>query len=163
MQSQATIRPATDADSGQVASLIAACWVAYPGCVLDIQGEEPVLRTIASGFAAKGGRFWVACQGEWVIGCVGLTPEGTAATAQLQKMYVHPRRRRLGLARRLAGLAEQTSRDWGCNRMELWSDTRFREAHAFYTAIGYRETGKVRDLHDRSRSSEYLFVKDLVG
>ncbi len=162
MRSQTAIRPATDVDSGQVASLIAACWVVYPGCVLDIGGEEPVLRAIASGFAAKGGRFWAACENGWVIGCVGLTPAGADATAHLQKMYVHPRRRRLGLARRLADLAEQTARDWGCTRMELWSDTRFREAHSFYKAMGYEQTGRVRDLHDRSQSSEFAFVKDLT-
>ena len=47
--------------------------------------------------------------------------------------------------------------------MELWSDTRFREAHAFYTAMGYTQTGRERDLHDRSESSEFEFVKELKG
>ena len=57
MQRKAAIRLANDADSGQIASLIAACWVAYPGCILDIDGEEPVLRAVASGSASSpGGR-----------------------------------------------------------------------------------------------------------
>lgn len=163
MQRKAAIRLANDADSGQIASLIAACWVAYPGCILDIDGEEPVLRAVASGFAARGGYFWAACEGDWVVGSIGLVPAGEQALAELVKLYVHPRRRRQGLARRLTALAEQTARDEGCRRLELWSDTRFREAHAFYKAIGYTQTGQVRDLHDRSQSSEYRFVKDLDG
>jgi GNAT superfamily N-acetyltransferase len=157
------IRPAADDDSGQVASLIAACWVAYPGCLLDIQGEEPVLRAIASGFAAKNGRFWVACLGEWVVGSLGLVPGKAKGMAELRKMYVQPRLRRQGLARRLTVLGEAEARIWGCTHMELWSDTRFMEAHAFYHAIGYTQTGAVRELRDLSRSSEYQFSKHLTA
>jgi len=161
--SRIAIRPAADTDSGQVTSLIAACWVAYPGCVLDIAGEEPVLRAVASGFRTKAGLFWVAVRGDWVVGCVGLVPGAAAGTAELRKLYVQPRLRRQGLARRLVRLAETAARDLGFERVELWSDTRFREAHAFYAAIGYTKTGAVRDLRDRSASREYRFLKALGG
>ncbi len=168
-----TIRPATDADSGQVVSLIAACWVRYPGNVLDIQGEEPGLRAVASHHAVKGGRFWVASlafpqtaspQTEWITGCAGVvpTPHNPEAQAELLKMYVHPRLRRQGLARRLAALPEAAAREWRATAIDLWSDTRFREAHAFYQALGYTQTGETRDLHDLSNSTEYRFIKPLT-
>ena len=162
-----TIRPVTDADSGQVVSLIAACWVQYPGNILDIAGEEPGLRAVASHYAAKGGRFWVASlafpEGEWIVGCAGVVPTAAnpEAQAELVRLYVYPRLRRQGLARRLAGLAEATARGWGAQALDLWSDTRFTEAHAFYQATGYTPTGETRDLHDRSRSTEYHFLKRL--
>lgn len=162
-----TIRPATDADSGQVVSLIAACWVQYPGNVLDIAGEEPGLRAVASHYAAKGGRFWVATlsfpQAEWVVGCAGFvpTPANPEAQAELVRLYVHPRLRRQGLARRLAALPEATAKEWGAEALDLWSDTRFHEAHAFYQAVGYTKTGETRGLHDRSQSTEYRFIKRL--
>lgn len=160
-----TIRPATDADSGQVVALIATCWVQYPGNILDIAGEEPGLRAVASHYAAKGGRFWVATQPfsqtEWVTGCAGIipTPANSQAQAELVRLYVHPRLRRQGLARRLAALAETQAKQWQAQAIDLWSDARFVEAHAFYQALGYSQTGETRDLHDRSHSTEYRFLK----
>lgn len=162
-----TIRPAADADSGQVAALIAACWVQYPGNILDIAGEEPGLRAVASHYAAKGGQFWVATlsfpHAEWVVGCAGVVPapQNGKAQAELVRLYVHPRLRRQGLARRLAALPEATAREWGAEAIDLWSDTRFHEAHAFYQALGYTKTGETRDLHDLSNSTEYHFIKRL--
>ncbi len=167
-----TIRPATDADSGQVVTLIAACWVQYPGNVLDIQGEEPGLRAVASHYATKGGKFWVATlnfpAGEWVTGCVGVVPmpANPEAQAEFVRLYVHPRLRRQRLARRLAVLAEiaeTQAKEWQAHTIDLWSDTRFREAHAFYQALGYTPTGETRDLHDLSHSTEYHFIKRLTA
>ncbi len=152
------IRPATDLDSGQVTALIATCWAAYPGCVLDILGEEPILRAVATGFEAKAGLFWVACDGEWVVGCCGLAPSPSGpADAELLKLYVHPRLRRQGLARRLVTIAEDTARGWHAKSIGLWSDTRFAEAHDFYRVIGYTQTDEARHLHDLSNTSEYRF------
>lgn len=164
-----TIRPATDADSGQVSALIAACWVRYPGNILDIAGEEPGLRAVASHYAARQGRFWVASlafpQAEWVVGCAGVIPTtaNPEAQAELVRLYVDPRLRRQGLARRLAALAEAQAREWGAQAIDLWSDTRFVEAHAFYRALGYSQTGGTRELHDLSNSTGYHFIKRLTA
>lgn len=162
MQDRLTIRQAEDADSGQVAALIATCWVAYPGCILDIQGEEPILRAIASNFRAKQGRFWVVCRDDWVIGCVGIapTPKGQA-DAELLKMYVHPRQRRRGVARMLEQQAAATAKAWGAKTLDLWTDTRFAEAHAFYASIGYTKTDRLRSLNDLSNTSEFHFIRTL--
>jgi GNAT superfamily N-acetyltransferase len=156
------IRPACDADAGQIVSLIAACWVQYPGNILDIQGEERELRAPAAAFREKGGQLWVAHRDKWVVGCVGVAPgKDRRDHAQLLKLYVHPRLRRQGLARNLAALPEQAAREWKADAIELWSDRRFREAHAFYRAIGYTTTGQVRALHDLSNSTERHFIKAL--
>lgn len=129
----------------------------------------PTLRSAASHYAAKRGRFWVAAQsfsqGEWVTGCVGVvpTPANPETQAELVRLYVHPRLRRQGLAHRLAALPEATAREWGATTIDLWSDTRFREAHAFYQALGYTRTGETRDLHDLSNSTEYHLIKHLTA
>ena len=166
MAGEIVVRPAHDSDSGQVTALIARCWVAYPGNVLDIQGEMPINRAVATGFKKSGGQFWVATlptsTGDWIVGCVGVQPAGPAM-AELVKMYTHPDLRRRGIARRLAALPEQTASRWKSQQIELWSDYRFTEAHAFYQAIGYEQTGKTRTLHDLSNTTEYHFIKSLSG
>ena len=53
------------------------------------------------------------------------------------------------------------AREWQAHTIDLWSDIRFREAHAFYQALGYSQTGGTRDLHDLSNSTEYHFIKRL--
>jgi putative acetyltransferase len=44
-------------------------------------------------------------------------------------------------------------------RLELWSDTRFTRAHAFYAKAGFARTGETRFLDDVSRSWEARFVQ----
>jgi len=41
----ASIRPASDADSKGVIEVIARAYAEYPGCILDVDREEPALRT----------------------------------------------------------------------------------------------------------------------
>jgi hypothetical protein len=49
------LRPGRDADAEGFIALIGACWAAYPGCVLDVDGEVPELRALATHFAGQGG------------------------------------------------------------------------------------------------------------
>jgi putative acetyltransferase len=46
-------------------------------------------------------------------------------------------------------------------RLELWSDTRFVDAHRLDARLGYRRLPGTRDLHDRSNSTEYHYAKSL--
>jgi len=41
-------REVSDADSAALIELITTCFAAYPGCVLDVDGEEPWLRAPAA-------------------------------------------------------------------------------------------------------------------
>ncbi len=170
------IRPARDEDASAVIALIERCFSDYPGCVMDLPGLDADLPRVASHFAARRGRFWVAersvaeqpvspADGEAVpriVGCIGHVPlDEERGLFELKRLYVHPCARRMGLASRLATLVERTVRELGGREIRLWSDTRFREAHAFYLARGYRRTGRTRDLDDPSNTTEYEFVKIL--
>jgi GNAT superfamily N-acetyltransferase len=171
------LRPARDADADGLIELIAACWSEYPGTVMDVDGELPHLRAIATAFRSWGGRAWVAEAGGHVIGSVGVVPTeppaagateqpaagatGDGGGVELRMLYVRASARRSGLGGRLLGLAEAEARRREAGRIELWSDTRFTTAHRFYERRGYQRGPAARELHDLSASVEYYFSKPL--
>ncbi len=158
---KAVIRPVLDADAEGLIRLIDVCWSAYEGCILDVDAEEPQLRAIRSHFDALGGEYWVVEGADGRIAAAGgWAPAADAAGIELHKLYVSAELRRQGIARRLVGMAEAAARTRGSRFVELWSDTRFLEAHAFYEALGYRRTGRTRDLDDLSNTTEFHFVKE---
>jgi putative acetyltransferase len=154
------IRDARDDDADDLIALIAGCFADYPGCVLEVPGEAPELRMIATAYSKLGGRFWVAEQDARVVGCVGFVPLPAQSGAELRKLYVHRRARRRGLGARLSMLVEDEARSRGARYVELWSDTRFLDAHRLYQRLGYVRGTATRDLHDMSGSVEYHFRKD---
>jgi RimJ/RimL family protein N-acetyltransferase len=107
-------------------------------------------------------RFWVLVgPDERVFGTIACSahPIEGAPGLELKKCYLHPSQRGRGLARRLVALVEDHASSLGIATVELWSDTRFTTAHAVYEHLGYRRTGRERDLHDLSATREYHFVK----
>ncbi|HKF00116.1 MAG TPA: GNAT family N-acetyltransferase [Actinomycetes bacterium] len=157
------IRDARDGDAAGLIELIRICWSEYPGCVLDVDGELPHLRAIASAYRRWGGRAWVAERAGRVAASVGVLPAGDGSAAEVRMLYVLPAARRAGLGSRLLALAEAEAAGRGARRMELWSDTRFADAHRFYLRHGYTRGTRTRELHDRSDSVERFFFRDLPG
>jgi putative acetyltransferase len=155
------IRDGRDDDAWDLVGLVAGCWSEYPGCVLDVHGEEPDLLAIASAYEAKGGRFWVVEEDGRLIASVGLAPAPAAGQVLLQKLYVARSARRKGLGGRLVGLVEAEAVTRGATAVELWTDTRFEPAHRLYESLGYFRNGATRDLHDLSHSVEYHYRKEL--
>jgi putative acetyltransferase len=151
----APVRTATDDDSAGIIDVIARVFAEYPGCVLDVDREEPELRAPASSFD----RFWVVEEDGAVVGCIACALHG--AVVELKKLYLDKTVRGRGFARQLVDLVEKTARDHGAALIELWSDTRFTDAHAFYGRLGYERTGRTRDLHDLSNTTEFHFIKRL--
>jgi putative acetyltransferase len=171
------IRDARDEDGPALITIIGDAFTDYPGCVLDVDGEMPELRAIASSFQRIGGRFWVAAAGERVVGGVGLSPSvapprdlappldltpPAPAGVELRKLYVDRGERRAGIGRALCERVEREARARGAAFVELWTDTRFETAHKLYEARGYvagRRGGDriTRELHDLSGSVEYYY------
>ena len=57
--------------------------------------------------------------------------------------------------------------DWakrrGMTRMEFWSDTRFKRAHAFYSRFGFQQ-GEIRAMTDGvAPYEEHFFWLDLAA
>lgn len=154
------IRDGLDSDSQELIALIASIFAEYPGCVLDVDGEAPHLRRPASAFAGWGGGLLVAELKGRVVGCVGFAGHGDAV--ELKHLYVAAAARRRGLGGRLTWLVEERARALGRTRVELWTDTRFVDAHRLYERLGYRRGPETRALHDLSRTVEYFYSKLLT-
>lgn len=99
------------------------------------------------------GAFWVVTDGERIAATAGVLPHG--GTRIVKRIYVASWARRRGLARMLLRRCEGFG-DFGCT--ELWSDVRFRSAHALYLSEGFLR-GHVRVLTDPDRSVERYFTK----
>lgn len=155
------IRDARDDDGDALIALIETCWADYPGCILDVDGDNPELRNFASHYARKGGHSWIAeCSGK-VVGSAAVEP--APGGAHVQTLYVDPALRRRGLAGRLVALVEEQAKRSGAHFIDLWTDTRFTAAQAFYESLGYRRRPGTRSLDDASQSVEYNYVKSLPG
>ena len=153
------LRDARDDDAAQLIELIGAVWDEYPGCVMDVDGEVPELRRIASAHVEWKGAFWVAEQAGRLVGCVGWVPSGEGGGVELHKLYVAAAARRTGLGAQLCARVEGAR--GGLDFVELWSDTRFADAHRLYERRGYLRGPHTRELHDLSGSVEYYYRLDL--
>lgn len=155
------VRRARDSDAAGLIELIGACFAEYENCVLDVDGEIPELRRIASWADSLDGRFWVAERARVVVGSCGVTPAAEGNGMELRKLYVAAASRRRGLGAYLSSLVEEEAQRRGANFVELWSDTRFLDAHRLYERLGYARTGISRELHDLSDTVELHFLKAL--
>ncbi len=158
-----TIRGARDADATGLIRLIGAVFSEYPGVLLDVDGEMPELRRIASVFAELGGEFWVAETGGQVVASVGWVPSEGGPGVELRKLYVAKPLRGRGLGSRLCQRVEDAGAARGAGFVELWSDTRFETAHRLYAGRAYRRGAETRALADISSTIEFYFRKELGG
>ncbi len=156
------LRAGRDDDADEIIRLIGDCWAEYPGCVMDLDGEVPELRALATYAAGRGGALWVAEQDGAVAGLICSWPLQDGAW-EIGKMYVAKSHRGRGVAHVLAEAAEAYARARGAERMQLWSDTRFDRAHRFYEKRSYVRAGPLRVLGDKSNSIEFAYAKPLVG
>jgi putative acetyltransferase len=99
---------------------------------------------------AKGRSFWVAVDGENLLGNFGLERSGSA-TFELRRMYVEPSLRRRGLARTMLAHAEQVCVTQGGSALELSTSEIQTAAIALYRASGY---GLVREEIAQSASNK---------
>ncbi|MEZ4227288.1 MAG: GNAT family N-acetyltransferase [Polyangiaceae bacterium] len=155
------IRPARDDDAAALIVLIEGVFDEYPGCVMDVDGEIPELRRIASYFAEHDGEFWVAEEGGSVVGCIGYSPATDPTGVELKKLYVSSSARQTGLGGALLQSVEDAAAKRAAGFIDLWSDTRFETAHRFYAKRGYVKSGATRELFDKSHTVEFYFNKPL--
>ncbi|HTW70517.1 MAG TPA: GNAT family N-acetyltransferase [Acetobacteraceae bacterium] len=169
------IRPGRDADADALIAVIAACWAMYPGVRMDVDGEMPELRALASYYGKAGGALWVAEDGGAVVGMAAVRPHVAGARRgaghdagpsngwELCRVYVHPSQHGSGLGHALVDAAEAHAIAAGATRLMLWSDTRFDRAHRFYEKRSYVRAGPIRVLQDISHSLEFAYAKPVNG
>ena len=86
-------------------------------------------------FAPPRGRFFVASEGEVLIGCAGWRRHGP--DAELKRMYTAQSARGRGVGRRLLATIEESARADGCARVILETGDRQPEAIRLYETSGY--------------------------
>lgn len=158
------LRPVRDDDADAMADLIGGVYAEYPGCVLDLPGVDADLRAPRTTIEANRGDWWVVedDRGQVVATCGWAPTAGSDEPGiELKRLYVAPSRRGRGLGRWLVEQVEQVARERGCRVVELWSDTRFDDAHRLYERLGYERRPETRQLHDPSDTTEYQFRKVL--
>ena len=121
-------------------------------------GETYAARLSPADFAAPRGTFLVARFGDNTVGCGALRPWG-GETAEIKRMYVDPRARRLGVARRLLALLEATARQLGYERVRLETGPRQFEAVRLYESAGYQRATIAAEGSGTGRAAWY--EKDL--
>ena len=92
---------------------------------------------IAEYYGGKGGGFWVAVEGEKIVGMFGLEP-ASAETMELRRMYVDPDVRRRGIARKMLRYAEDECRRRNLPRIELSTSELQGDALSLYRNSGYQ-------------------------
>ncbi|GAA2657165.1 GNAT family N-acetyltransferase [Paractinoplanes durhamensis] len=86
-------------------------------------------------FRPPNGVFFVADDGERLIGCAGWRRHG--ADAELKRMFTARAGRGRGLGRRMLATIEESARQAGCARLILETGDRQPEAIALYESAGY--------------------------
>lgn len=114
------------------------------------------LEALPGSYADHGGAFWVACDGERVIGTCGVFPVAEA-TFELRKMYLHADARGRRVGKRLLEEAIAFARAHGGRRMVLDTAAQMKTAIAFYEANGF-----VRDDREcRASRCDRGYARDL--
>jgi GNAT superfamily N-acetyltransferase len=91
---------------------------------------------VAEYYPEREGGFWVAVDGETIVGMFGLE-SSTDSGMELRRMYVDPDSRRRGVARAMLIFAEQECRRRNRPRLNLSTSELQTEALALYQSAGY--------------------------
>ncbi len=157
------IRAIAANDSEDLIALIDSVFKEYAdqGVVIDLVGLDADLYVMAEKTAEENGEFWVAEQGDQIIGCIGYAPLGEDIF-ELKRLYLAAGTRGTGLGLKLLKLMEQAVTAQGAKEIIAWSDTRFTRAHRFYEREGYiLDKTNTRHLGDPSNTVEYYLAKTL--
>lgn len=139
MNSSLSIRKYTDSDQEQVVQLI--LHIQQQEYNIPITKEDqPDLLSIQSFYQKGNGNFWVACDGDQVVGTIALLDIRNQQVA-LRKMFVHSDYR--GKVWSTATLLLQQAVSWATQQqlthIYLGTTLQFIAAHRFYEKNGFQE------------------------
>ena len=152
------LRPVRNTDCAGVQSLIERCYAEY-GERLCLEGADRDLLDLEAHYAD--GAFMVLDNGEAILGAVALVPK-TNDCAALKRLYLDASVRGTGAGQRLLDWLLEEARRRNIQRIELWSDTRFTRAHAFYRKHGFHHDGQIRTMYDAHEPYEEYFFTTIL-
>jgi putative acetyltransferase len=154
------IRPATAADAPAVVALIERVYHEY-GFVFIAQDETPDLLAFDATYDGRRGALYVAETGGVITGSVGVKHHAPAP-AELVRLYVAAGARGAGLGQALVEHVIAWAHARAVGHLELWSDTRFLDAHRLYQRLGFVQGGQ-RQFADANDTVEHHFTLALAG
>lgn len=95
-----------------------------------------------------------------VVGCIGVTDEGDGLF-ELHRLYVLAEGRRGGTGGKLVNWVFEIAQAHGCQRMVLFSDVHFEDAHRLYVRHGFRND-RFRYAPDPWQSRELGFTREFA-
>ena len=150
MSEDLRIRQARATDSAAAARVVRTVYEEY-GFTWDEYGYHADLRDVEAAYAA----FFVAELDGRIVGTAGLSEHGS-----LERLYVLPAARGAGAGSALFTAVADEARRRGHDRLEIWSDKRFEDAHRLYRREGARVVGE-RVHDDPDSSHEWGLVLEL--
>jgi GNAT superfamily N-acetyltransferase len=139
-----------------------ALWAEYMALVRGRAGPdfEPTERIFGTVDVFRGPKAaWVVLyDGDVPVACAGLR-ELEPGVAEIKRMFVTPRARGRGHARRLLTELERLARESGQRTMRLFTTDMLHEAMALYASEGYT----VRSTHPVDARAEYWLEKPLAS
>ena len=129
------IRPHAAPDTEALLALILGIQCGEFGLSISRE-DQPDLLDVAGFYRRGNGEFWVADDGDAIVGSVALIDIGESRMA-LRKMFVAPAQRGDGLAARLLDVALAHARAHGAREVLLGTTEAFLAAHRFYEKHGF--------------------------
>jgi putative acetyltransferase len=138
------IRPYASGDHAAVRALVIAINRELAPAAMRAAFEDYIARSLSEEidripeyYGERRGGFFVALDGDALVGCFGLEGLNVDA-AELRRMYVRRDRRRIGIAEAMLRRAEELCRESGCRRLTLSTSELQQGALALYRKGGYR-------------------------
>jgi len=161
-----SLRAVEDTDGPALTALIAAAYDEFACGPMDPDGFDADLERPATHAERRDRRWWVvtADADASVVASIrhtALVADGRGRHVELQRLYLAPSARGIGLARALIDGVAAEARRLGAERLEAWSDTRLVRAHARYVSMGFTVASDTRELHDPAQTTELRFELDL--
>ena len=134
---QLSVRPFAAEDAPDVQRLVLGIQREEFGVPVTLE-EQPDLRDVPAYYRRDRGAFWVAVDGDELVGTIGLLDIGHGQGA-LRKMFVAPSHR--GVAVGAGAALLRTCLEWaarvGMREVLLGTTEQFRAAHRFYEKWGF--------------------------
>jgi putative acetyltransferase len=143
-----------------MARLIARIFADYENCPF-VPEEFPELDAPADFYGVKkGGQLWVLedarSEADFALaGSIAVVPSFDPLIFELFKVYLAHEWRGKRISQSMLETALAYAKTRGAERVRLWTDTRFVEAHRFYEKSGFVRLAGVRALHDASDTFEF--------
>jgi putative acetyltransferase len=156
------LRPARPEDQAAIMTLIDTVYREY-GDRLCPEDADRDLLDIAAHYGKAGGAFIVLDEAGRVRGTHAVLPDATQpGVCVFRRLYLEAALRGGLWGSQLMQWAIDWARLHSMRRVEFWSDTRFRRAHAFFARFGFQRDGRIRTMHDGWMPyQEYFYFLDL--